>query len=352
MEWLEELDTDTLLQTIEQQLQQELPSFSVRNLFYQLINGGDLPAFSELLQQMLQTLLADTAGHFHLLGQLILLAIVFALLRQLEGSFGRGNIQNLSGIMVQAAAVLLILESGQQVLEYASAAVYRMTSCMMALLPVQMLLMTLLGNIRTAGLLQPSLLFMVQAAAVFFRTVLLPLVTMEFLLKLINSFSDTYRMTGLAAFLRKVILTSISFFIMLFLAVLSLQGIGGKVMDHLALRTARYIAGSAVPVVGGMLSGLMDTFLSGGLEIKNADGVVGLLAILLLTVLPAVKILVLYFLYSFAAALLQPLGDTRMISLMEQAAGSFMLAFAVVALTGILFFFMILIVLAAGGAAL
>ncbi len=352
MEWLEELDTDTLLQTIEQQLQQELPSFSVRNLFYQLINGGDLPAFSELLQQMLQTLLADTAGHFHLLGQLILLAIVFALLRQLEGSFGRGNIQNLSGIMVQAAAVLLILESGQQVLEYASAAVYRMTSCMMALLPVQMLLMTLLGNIRTAGLLQPSLLFMVQAAAVFFRTVLLPLVTMEFLLKLINSFSDTYRMTGLAAFLRKVILTSISFFIMLFLAVLSLQGIGGKVMDHLALRTARYIAGSAVPVVGGMLSGLMDTFLSGGLAIKNAVGVVGLLAILLLTVLPAVKILVLYFLYSFAAALLQPLGDTRMISLMEQAAGSFMLAFAVVALTGILFFFMILIVLAAGGAAL
>ena len=352
MEWLEELDTDTLLQTIEQQLQQELPSFSVRNLFYQLINGGDLPAFSELLQQMLQTLLADTAGHFHLLGQLILLAIVFALLRQLEGSFGRGNIQNLSGIMVQAAAVLLILESGQQVLEYASAAVYRMTSCMMALLPVQMLLMTLLGNIRTAGLLQPSLLFMVQAAAVFFRTVLLPLVTMEFLLKLINSFSDTYRMTGLAAFLRKVILTSISFFIMLFLAVLSLQGIGGKVMDHLALRTARYIAGSAVPVVGGMLSGLMDTFLSGGLAIKNAVGVVGLLAILLLTVLPAVKILVLYFLYRFAAALMQPLGDTRMISLMEQAAGSFMLAFAVVALTGILFFFMILIVLAAGGAAL
>ena len=352
MEWLEELDTDTLLQPIAQQLQQELPSFSVRNLFYQLINGGDLPAFSELLQQMLQTLLADTAGHFHLLGQLILLAIVFALLRQLEGSFGRGNIQNLSGIMVQAAAVLLILESGQQVLEYASAAVYRMTSCMMALLPVQMLLMTLLGNIRTAGLLQPSLLFMVQAAAVFFRTVLLPLVTMEFLLKLINSFSDTYRMTGLAAFLRKVILTSISFFIMLFLAVLSLQGIGGKVMDHLALRTARYFAGSAVPVVGGMLSGLMDTCLSGGLAIKNAVGVVGLLAILLLTVLPAVKILVLYFLYSFAAALLQPLGDTRMISLMEQAAGSFMLAFAVVALTGILFFFMILIVLAAGGAAL
>ena len=352
MDWLEELNTDTLLHTIEQQLQQELPSFSVRNLFYQLLNGEGPPDFFQLVQEILQILLDDAAGHVHLLGQLILLAIVFAVLRNMESSFGKGSIQNVSAMMVQAVAVLLILESGQQVLEYASAAISRMTACMTALLPVQMLLMTLLGNIRTAGLLQPSLLFMVQAAAFFFRTVLLPLVTMEFLLKLVNSFSDTYRLTGLASFIRKAVLTSISFFIMLFLAVLSLQGIGGKVMDHLALRTVRYITGSAVPVVGGMLSGLMDTFLSGGVAIYNAVGLVGLLVILLLTVLPALKILVLYFLYSFAAALLQPLGDTRMILLMEQAAGSFMLVFAVAALTGVLFFFMILIVLAAGGAAL
>lgn len=352
MDWLDALDTDTLLQTIEQQLQQELPSFSIRNLFYQLINGDGLPDFFQLMQEMLQVLLAEAASHTHLLGQLILLAIISALLKHMEGSFGKGSIQNISAMMVQAVAILLIIESGQQVLEYAAEAVSRMTSCMMALLPVQMLLMTVTGNIRTAGLLQPSLLFMVQAAAIFFRTVLLPLVTMEFLLKLVNSLSDTYRLSGLASFLKKIILTSISFFVMLFLSILSLQGIGGKVMDHLALRTVKYITGNAVPVVGGMLSGLMDTFLNGALAIKNAVGLVGLLAVLLLTVLPAVKILVLYFLYSFASALLQPLGDSRMVSLMEQAAGSFMLVFAVVALTGVLFFFMILIVLAAGGTVL
>ena len=64
------------------------------------------------------------------------------------------------------------------------------------------------------------------------------------------------------------------------------------------------------------------------------------------------KILIIYFLYCFAAALLQPLGDSKMLTLLEQAAGSFMLIFAVVALTGVLFFFMILIVLAASGAVL
>ena len=56
--------------------------------------------------------------------------------------------------------------------------------------------------------------------------------------------------------------------------------------------------------------------------------------------------------FNFQAAVLQPIGENCVSDLLEQAAGSFMLLFAIVALTGIFFFFMILIVLAAGGAAL
>lgn len=352
MDWLEGLNTDSLLQTIEQQMQDDLPSFSIRTVFEQLLNGEDGFDIASIVQQIADALWASATVQLDLLGQLILLAIAFAVLRQLEGSFSSGSVQKVSGMVVQAVAVLLILQSGQQVLEDGTRAVSRMAEIMMALLPVQLLLMAGLGNVKTAGLLQPSLLFVVQAAAFFFRTVLLPLIIMELLLKLVNSFSDTYRLTSLAAFLRKVILTSISFFVMIFLALLSLQGIGGQAMDHLALRAVKYITGNAVPVVGGMLSGLLDTFISGGLVIRNAVGLIGLIVILVLTVLPALKILLLYFLYSFAAALLQPLGDSRMIVLLEQAAGSFMLVFAVVALTGVLFFFMILIVLAASGTAI
>lgn len=352
MDWLEELDTDGLLTAIEQQLQGELPAFSARQLFDGLLNGSLDWNLAEVGRQLAQLFWQSATAQFTLLGQLILLAIAFAVLKQLESSFANGTVQKVSGLVVQAVAVLLILQSGQQVLAYGQQAASRMTELMELLLPLQLLLMAGLGNVKTAGLLQPSLLGMVQLMAFFFQHVLLPLITMELLLKMVNSFSDTYRLTSLAAFLRKVILTSISFCVMLFLAVLSIQGISGQALDRLSLRAVKYITGAAVPVVGGMLSGLLDTLLSGGLVIRNALGLVGLAVILLLTVLPAVKILILYFLYHFAAALLQPLGDSRMVSLLEQAAGSFMLVFAVVALTGVLFFFMILIVLAASGAAL
>lgn len=352
MDWLEGLDTDTLLEAIEQHLQNDFPALAVRQLFAQLLSGHLEFDFLQLGQQLMQLLWQSATAQFSLLGQLILLAIVFAVLKQLESSFSHSNVQKVSGLVIQAIAVLLILQSGRQVLACAQQAVSGMTELMELLLPLQLILMAGLGNVKTAGLLQPSLLLIVQSAAFFCQHILLPLITMELLLKLVNSFSDTYRLSSLAAFLRKVILTSISFSIMLFLAVLSIQGISGQALDRLSLRAVKYVTGAAVPVVGGMLSGLLDTLLSGGMMIRNALGFIGLLVILLLTVLPALKILILYFLYSFAAALLQPLGDSRMISLLEQVAGSFMLAFAVVALTGVLFFFMILIVLAASGATL
>lgn len=352
MDWLDELDTDTLLDAIEQHLQSDFPTLSVRQLFAQLQSGHLELDFLQLGKQLTQFLWQLATAQFSLLGQLILLAIVFAVLKQLESSFSRGNVQKVSGLVIQAITVLLILQSGRQVLEYTQQAVTGMTELMELLLPLQLILMAGLGNVKTAGLLQPSLLLIVQLTAFFFQYILLPLITMELLLKLINSFSDTYRLSSLAAFLRKAILTSISFSVMLFLAVLSIQGISGQALDRLSLRVIKYVTGAAIPVVGTMLSGLLDTLLSGGMMIRNALGFIGLLVILLLTVLPALKILILYFLYSFTAALLQPLGDSRMISLLEQTAGSFMLAFAVVALTGVLFFFMILIVLAASGATL
>ena len=59
---------------------------------------------------------------------------------------------------------------------------------------------------------------------------------------------------------------------MLFLAVLSIQGISGQALDRLSLRAVKYVTGAAVPVVGGMMSGLLDTLLSGGMMIRNALG--------------------------------------------------------------------------------
>ena len=43
MDWLDGLDTDTLLRTMEKELQNELPGFSIRQLFEKLLNWHFVP---------------------------------------------------------------------------------------------------------------------------------------------------------------------------------------------------------------------------------------------------------------------------------------------------------------------
>lgn len=352
MELSEQLEIDSLLNAIDTSIQQELPGISIRSVYENMLQGTWNMDLTDWLQQILQTLFCDITLQFSFLGQMILLAIVFALLNQMEHSFSSGTIQKMTGLVIQSIAILLLLRTGNAVLVYGQQAVLRLTELIQLFLPIQLLLMTGIGNIQTAGLLKPSLLLMIQGMVWFFGTVLLPLITAEFVLKLVNSFSDTYKLQGIATFLRKFILTVIAFSMMLFLAVLSIQGIRGHVMDSVSLRAAKYITSVGIPVVGSALSGLLETILSGAAMIRNAVGFVGLLAVFLLTFVPAMKLLLIYFCYTFVAALLQPVGEVHITGLLEQAANSYMLLFAVVVLTGVFFFFVILILLAAGGAVL
>ena len=59
-------------------------------------------------------------------------------------------------------------------------------------------------------------MLIVQLAVWCFHTILLPVVTMEFILKLVNSFHNTFKLNGLANFFRKLTLTGIAFSTMLF----------------------------------------------------------------------------------------------------------------------------------------
>ena len=77
-----------------------------------------------------------------------MLAVVAALLHQLEGSFAKSNVQKISALTIQAVAVLLIIQSAAKVLTEAASAVTRLTDIMELLLPVQFLLMVGLGNLK------------------------------------------------------------------------------------------------------------------------------------------------------------------------------------------------------------
>ena len=84
-------------------------------------------------------------------------------------------------------------------------------------------------------------------------------------------------------------------------------------MDSVAVRTAKYTVDNLVPVVGGLFKDSVDTLVGCALVVKNAIGLAGLLSLLLCLLSPAASVLTVLLGYRLCAALLQPLGENRLL---------------------------------------
>ena len=70
-------------------------------------------------------------------------------------------------------------------------------------------------------------------------------------------------------------------------------------------------AGGAIPVVGDTFTGVAEMVLSVANLMKNAVGVAGVIAMILLCTVPLLKILLYTVVFKITAAVLEPLGEKR-----------------------------------------
>src|SRR5690606_24165177 len=141
-------------------------------------------------------------------------------------------------------------------------------------------------------------------------TVVLPLIFLAGVMNMVSGFTGRYQVSQLAELLNKLSLGALGVLTTLFLSVISLQGLTATVADGVTLRTAKFLAGNFVPVVGKLFADAADTVVAASLLVKNAIGMAGVLTLLFICVFPAIKILILSLIYSFAGAVMQPLGDS------------------------------------------
>lgn len=116
----------------------------------------------------------------------------------------------------------------------------------------------------------------------------------------------------------------------------------------MTIRAAKYITGNFVPVIGKMFADATDTVISASLLVKNAIGLSGVIIILFLCAFPAIKILILALIYNLAAAVMQPLGETPIVTCLQTIGKSMVYVFAALAAVSLMFFLAVTIMLTAG----
>ncbi|WNB93582.1 stage III sporulation protein AE [Bacillus sp. NEB1478] len=321
---------------------------SQKGSFLEFVKGDKQFSLKAYMLGLLKFTFHELVVHGKLLGTLILLTVFSMLLQSIQNAFDRSAISKVAYGIIYMVLIILALNSFHVAITYAVDAIDNMLNFMIALIPLLLALMATVGSIASVAFFHPVILFLVNTSGLLIKNFVLPLLFLSALLSIVSTMSEHHKVTQLAKLLRNIGIGSLALFFTVFLGVMSVQGATAAVTDGITIKTAKFITGNFIPVVGRMFTDATDTVMSASILLKNSVGIIGVVVLLLLAVFPAIKVLILAFIYNIAAALLQPLGGGPIVECLGIIGKSVMFIFAALMTVSIMFFLAITIIIAAG----
>ncbi|GIO42957.1 stage III sporulation protein AE [Paenibacillus apis] len=347
---------------------EELPTDQVEAYWQNLIKeyggffpDGEMPSFMDLLLSndqglsfhavlsgLVKYMWQEVLYNGQILVTIVLLSVFSMILETLQTAFERKQVSKIAYSICYMVILVLAINSFHVAISYATQAITGMIDFMMAMVPLLFTLLASMGNIATVSVAHPLVVFMVHTVGNVVHMVVFPLLFFSAVLHIVSSLSETYKLTQLANLLRIMAMALLGILLTVFLGVISVRGIAGSVADGVTLRTAKYLTGNFIPVVGKVFADATDTVISASLLVKNSIGLVGVIILLFLCAFPAIKILMLALIYNLSAAVMQPLGSSPIITTLDTIGKSMIYVFAALAAVGMMFFLAITILLTAG----
>ncbi|MGG3913470.1 stage III sporulation protein AE [Bacillus sp. es.034] len=283
-----------------------------------------------------------------LLGTLIMLTIFSMFLQSLQNAFEGGSVSKVAYSIIFMVLIIIALNSFHVAIDYTRDAISTMVHFIIALIPLLLALIAASGGVVSAAFFHPVIIFLMNTSGLLIQNVVLPLLFLSALLSIVSTLSSHYKVTQLAQLLRTWSIGLLGAFMTVFLGVISVQGATAAVTDGITIRTAKFVTGNFVPVIGRMFTDATDTVISASVLLKNTVGIAGVAIVLIIAAFPAIKILMIAFIYKLAAALLQPLGGGPVIECLDTIAKSVIYVFAALAIVSFMFFLSLTVIIAAG----
>lgn len=306
------LDEDGIRE-LQQMLEEQLPntSFSLSTYIKQLISGEQPFSITDVGNTIKGAVLEEITENTNLWKQCFFIALIAAFFSNFAMMFQNKQVGETGYYIGVLLLFSLLVTAFVGVFSVADQMLVMIVTFMKMLLPVYFMLTAASSGQGVAlGGYQLALL-VVTLVDYIIKTILLPAVKVYFFTVLINQLS---RMDKFSKFL-ELLETGIRWTLKALLGLVT----GLNVVEGLLLPAVQKVkqnallkTGESIPVVGDLLSGVTETVLSVISLLRNAVGVAGVVAMLLLCFIPLVKLLVYAIVFRAEAALLQPMGGGQM----------------------------------------
>ncbi|HBJ2622321.1 TPA: stage III sporulation protein AE [Clostridium botulinum] len=311
-------------------------------------NGEGDFNIKSLSKALTSILFKEVGSVLKLIISIVTIVIICSLIKNLQDAFSNDSVSEIAFYACYALIIMLLSKSFIISIGVAKEVISNIADFMAALLPVLITMIAMVGGLTQAATLDPIILAAVVFIPRIYSNIIIPLILMGFVLEFANNLSNDHKITNLCKLLKQSTLWMQGIIITIFIGVLTVRGITSKTIDAVTLKTTKFAVDNFIPIVGKTFSDAIASIAGYSLIIKNAISSVGLLIIILILLYPIIKLVLMTVIYKLAAALIEPISDSRITNSVAAAGESMILIISCVLSVSLMFFILIALVASSG----
>lgn len=281
-----------------------------------------LKAFSKMIGK-------EVLSCINILGSIVIIIVIHSILKSISEGLENKSISQITYYVQYILIVTLIMKNFADILTMVRTSIDSLVGFMNSLVPLLITLMLTTGNIASAGITEPIILFIITFIGNFITTVLIPFILIANVLGIVSKVSPRVQVDKLSKFFNSSVVWVLGIVLTIFVGVLSVEGSLSSTVDGITAKTAKAAVTNFIPVVGKILGDAVDTVIGCSNVLKNAVGIVGVIVIVCICIGPIIKLAVLMALYYLAGAICQPIADEKIVKLLDQMGDTFKMLLAI-----------------------
>ena len=247
-----------------------------------------------------------------MLAPLFTAAILGAILKNISSSFNSKAVAELSFYVCYMVTVFVIVDMFAVAGRLVTDTLTSLGDTAAAVMPVFYTLMAVSGQYTGAYVMGPFAASAAVFMAGFSKAILVPLLSLAVTLEIVNNLTERPTLGKMSALIKKGTGWVLKIISGGFMSLLSLQKISTAASDRLAGRAAKAAIG-AVPIVGDVMSGAVETAAAMTGAIKSSAAVAAVIFIAAVCALPLIKVFVIMMIFKITAVVTEPVGEKRFI---------------------------------------
>lgn len=310
----ESLNIKSFLEESEGYLEENFPDINLDNFFDNTLTGKiELDSLNLNIFEAIKT---EVLENMQIIVSILIVILIHSIFKIINENLKDVSSGKVASFIQYLIIVSLILNVFIKLTNNLKNSIDKLVLFMNMFIPLITTIMMASGNLITSTVMKNTLFGSIFFISNFLKSFVIPFFMISVTLFVVSNFSEKVKLEKLSLFLKSTTIWILGIALTIFISLLSIEGTIADDVDDFTAKTSKAAISNFIPVVGKIMGDSVDAVIGGFGIIKNSVGIIGALFIILITLFPLIKILVMYFMFNLLTAFSEVVAEEKITKLL------------------------------------